>query len=204
MQWMRTGVLAGLLLGAGGWQTAAAQAARSFAAVAGVGSSTFTGADITGANQVGFLVGGLADLPVTERISVRPGLVFNQKGAKDDLGSRRGHYRLNVLQIPLLAQYEFSPQGGAGLVPQLYAGPAFAFRASCRYTELGESESVPCEDRSFDASGTDLSFVFGAGVRLGHTGVSLRYDKGLSEVISGYDVKTRLVSLVVTHQIGRR
>lgn len=68
----------------GGWQTAAAQAARSFAAVAGVGSSTFTGADITGANQVGFLVGGLADLPVTERISVRPGLVFNQKGAKDD------------------------------------------------------------------------------------------------------------------------
>lgn len=55
-----------------------------FGAKAGLNLSTITGGNLSGGSRVGFHVGGLAEIGLTEKFAVQPELLLSMKGASYD------------------------------------------------------------------------------------------------------------------------
>ena len=76
-----------------------------------------TGAQIDGDrmdgyHKLGFVVGGAATLQISNRWSLRPEILFTQKGSRSTAADSLTYlrYRLNYVQIPVLLEYRVIPK----------------------------------------------------------------------------------------------
>lgn len=150
-------------------------------------------------SRVGFHVGGVVDIPITNGFYVQPGLLFSTRGAKDKYSySESGYseeatskYRPIYLEIPVLASFRADVSSAVNV--QVNVGPHFAFGLGGQCKEAyndsdGNSESVKYpffgestdKEDHFGAKRFDFGLTFGAGVMLWeHYYVGIAYDFGL-------------------------
>ncbi|OAB78166.1 porin family protein [Cochleicola gelatinilyticus] len=168
-----------------GVSTTFAQADFRMGAKAGVNFAKLTGDDVEDADgRTGFHVGGLVEIPVTEKFSIQPEVLYSQQGLqrKDEFAGTTVESKLilDYINIPVMAKFyvtdEFSLEGG----------PQFGFRAKSEFeTNIDEdgNEGETTIDLKDDFSSFDLGAGIGAAYRL-PMGVffQARYVLGLSNV----------------------
>ncbi|MCL2414336.1 MAG: PorT family protein [Bacteroidales bacterium] len=162
------------------------------------------GISISGDMKPGFQLGVVADIPVMgDMLSIQPGLLFAQQGARFGEGDWRTTINVNYLQMPINAQFGFAVSRDARIL--LQAGPYLGFALSGAYRFDGESESI-----EFGSDGEmnrfDFGVGFGAGVQFGRFQVGVGYNLGIANISSFDDETTRNNGLVftVTYLFGGR
>ncbi len=159
----------------------------------------FTGGAIKPSNTTGFFAGGYASLPVTDIISVEPGLYYSQKGYElngalnlkgvEFLGaSAKAKLQLQYIDLPVLVKANF---GGL----QLFAGPQVSYLAHADLRTTAGILGINLLNKSTDATAQfnkwDVGVTGGVGYQLTN-GVNLMasYDYGLSKMDANQKVKS--------------
>ena len=121
-------------------------------------------------SKVGLHIGGVVEIPVSEKFSVMPELNFDQWGGKLEESGMTMSMNLSYINVPILAKYNV---GGFGI----YAGPQIGFLMSGKYKLEDEEEDIE------GLKGTDFGAVFGAEYNLAYgIFLSARYNLGLTKV----------------------
>ncbi len=167
-----------------------------FGAKAGLNLSNLAGDfDSENDTKVGFHVGGVVEIPITDVFAVQPELLFSTQGTKGEFegfeASEEFEVNLSYINIPVMAKYYVSE----GL--SLQAGPQLGILI---IDEDKEGESLE------DVSTIDFGLNFGAGYQL-ESGLffDARYNLGLSNVNDGdnsddFDQKNRVIQISVGYK----
>jgi hypothetical protein len=147
--------------------------------------------------KIGFHLGGLAHIHVTNHFAIQPEVVYSQQGGKNTFGSIENKIKLNYVNIPVLAQYMF----GKGF--RLEGGPQLGLLASAKQ-KIGNVES----DVASSFKSTDISFVAGVGL-LGPAkfGVDFRWAFGLNninKVPNGVSTRNNVAQLGIFYQFDHK
>src|SRR5690554_2775215 len=137
------------------------------------------GGDGIGAGSLGsrtsFHIGGLAEIPLSEKFALQPEILYSSEGADWSWGLGSNNIKLDYIRIPVLAKYYIIE----GLSGEL--GPNFGVLASAKAGD---------EDVKDGMNSFDVGLAIGASYRL-NMGVffSLRYNKGFMNVHDDSDLK---------------
>jgi hypothetical protein len=157
---------------------------------------TYTGGAVTAHSKTGFYTGGFVSIPVSETVSIEPGINYAQKGyeLKGSLGIKgtdiiggRSRLTLSYVEVPLLAKANLN-----GL--QLFAGPQFGYLAGANlHTTAGILGFALVNDRrdvKDQFNDVDVSLTGGIGYQFRNGfSVNAAYDHGLSKVNSGRSIE---------------
>lgn len=156
-----------------------AQAQVKFGVKAGLNGYNFSGDeadDLNTETKIGFNVGGLVNVPISEKFSFQPEVVFSTEGAKISEGDDRINFNLNYINIPLLAQFN----SASGFYAE--AGPQIGLLMSAKTDSKIGGVSAD-EDIKDQLKGTNFSVAIGAGYKLASgLGFGARYNFGLSNI----------------------
>lgn len=141
-----------------------------FGVKGGLNIATIVGKYVEGyTSKVGIHLGGLANLPLTSKLSAQGEVYYSMQGANWD---GEGKSSLNYLQIPVMVKYNFTPQIFAE------AGPQIGLLVSAKDTYDGESTDI----KEFLES-TDLSLAIGGGYNVNsRLSIYARYNVGFSKI----------------------
>ena len=172
-----------------------------FGAKAGLNISSISGDETDDAkSKIGFHIGPVVEIPITEKFAIQPELLFSTQGAKSEESetvteeffgitysysyTSKSDVKLNYLNLPVIAKFYVAE----GL--SIQAGPQIGFLLSAdseyeyELTTDGETESDSgSEDISEYLNGTDFSINLGFGYQL-PAGIffDARYNIGLSNI----------------------
>lgn len=155
---------------------AATQAQVDLGVKGGFNLANLVGPDVDDNSiKLSFYVGGYAKLPLADRFSVQPELVFSRQGAKFEDPGDDDKYRLNYLNIPVMFQYN-DPSGFYG-----ETGPQFGFKVSAKVKGDGDTYDI-----SDAVKGFDFSWGFGAGYKFTEkASAGIRWNLGITDVWDG-------------------
>jgi opacity protein-like surface antigen len=140
-----------------------------FGVKAGLNFSNFTGDVENNSMKVGFHVGGLVNIKVSDKFAVQPELLYSGQGAKFDGGVT---VSADYLNIPVMAQFKIADKFS------LEAGPQIGFLMSAKAKGSGQTVDV----KEFYNS-TDFGINIGAGYDVTENiNVGLRYTIGVSNI----------------------
>ncbi len=149
--------------------------------VAGLSRATFVGGGASSVNwQTGFLLGGVAEVPLSDNWSLRPELHYATKGSYVRAlpsDPRDQALFLSYVQLPILVQLETGRPTRFG--PRLFGGVSVAATVTCKHANAGCGDVVDLDLRAYDAG-----VVVGAEAALARFGVGVRYEAGLTPVLS--------------------
>ncbi len=158
-----------------------------------------TGGAIKPSNITGFFAGAYAAIPVSDVVSVEPGLYYSQKGYElngalnlkgvDFLGANaKAALQLQYIDVPVLLKANF---GGL----QLFAGPQFSYLTHADLRTTAGILGVNLLDKKIDATSQfnkwDAAVTAGVGYQLTN-GLNLMasYDYGMSKMDANQNVKS--------------
>lgn len=135
--------------------------------------------------KFGLDIAVVAEIPVSEAVSVQPELHFLQKGYTLDFGGDDFKRTLNYIEIPVLAKYNFgSAESVGGFV---VVGPSVGFGVGVRAKLGDETESGSFDEANLNA--VDFGAAFGGGVNIpvsnGNVVIDVRYLLGLTDIFDG-------------------
>jgi outer membrane protein with beta-barrel domain len=198
--------------------TPAARPAPRLGLLAGLNLSTVGGDDVDDAEgRTGGIFGGYVSLGIGRSWAIQPEVLFSMKGATDNSGGDETTLKVNYIEVPLLLRLNIPTAGSVD--PHVYAGPSFAYRASCKLSgqNAGVSASIDCDDLDelagediVDIAKMDWGLALGGGLGFDLAGRALnlgvRYTLGLKEISNGGDVYNRVLSFIASYEfpIGRR
>lgn len=157
---------------------------------------------ITTHNRTGFFAGGYATIPITDQISVEPGIYYAQKGyeLRGNLGikgfeflgaSAKSTLQSDYIDMPILLKANL----GGGL--QLFAGPQVSYLTQSQLKTtagvLGFNVFNNTTDATSQFNRWDMGVTAGLGYQFkGGLNISAAYDYGLSKVdanknVNGYN-----------------
>lgn len=207
----------------------AASAQTTFGLRAGLNVSDLTGFDegeLDGAESqpsLGLVAGAFAELPLSERIAVRPEVLYSQKGFKvteretfeGSVAELEVDYNLDYVEVPILLRVgtPLSPTLDAGLL----IGPALAFKVNESFDidATVDGVEVELEEEDIDLDGDvfesfDLGLAVGAEIGSGPFYVGLRYTPGLLDVNKNEEddpsaptIRNSVFSVTGTFKFGR-
>ncbi|PHK29512.1 hypothetical protein VF13_40135 [Nostoc linckia z16] len=119
---------------------AQAQEGTRFGVKAGANFATLGGDAPNASTLTGFHVGALAELKVSEMFSVQPEVLFSMQGAKFEFAGQSADWKLNYINVPIMAKYYVIE----GL--SIEAGPQIGFLMSAD----AEGEDVKDAYKSID------------------------------------------------------
>ena len=108
-------------------------------------------------SRTGFHLGVLAEIPVGDRFSLQPEVLYSTQGTKDEGANYTDEYKLDYIQVPLIAKFYLID----GLA--LEAGPSFNFLVNEEYNY--ESNLLDIRADSELASTFELGGALGASYR---------------------------------------
>jgi hypothetical protein len=170
-----------------------AQSQISAGPTIGINFATFNGND---ANQFGNLssktglyIGGFFNIRFTELFALQPEMAFTMKGSDGTINIYGYNYNItyktNYIEIPVLLKFYIPIQGARTIKPNLYIGPAFAFKVSSN-VEVSANGNGQTADISNTTKDFDLGLAFGGGIGFlvgrGVLDFSLRYTLGLTSI----------------------
>ena len=190
---------------------------------AGVNFSNTVGSDAGDSQSLtGMAGGGIVAINLSPRFAIQTEILYTQKGSQfdgtlilpfnGDTLTYRGTFteRLPYVELPVLAKFNFVNE--SDIVPSLYAGPSFAFRASPSFKFEGTvtdtagtvfaeefENNIADEIKSFD-----VNLVVGGTVGIesgdGLVFVDVRYTRGLSsydDTPAALDLKNSVISVML-------
>jgi hypothetical protein len=184
---------------------------RRFGITAGFNSATFGGNDVSSPppdRLKGFVGGAFVVVPVARRLSFQPEVLFTMKGAEYNDSTSRGRFKLNYIEIPLLAR--FDGETPEGLRPFFVAGPGLAFQTSCNIdvTAFGSTSSSSCADVAAQAGAglefqsVDFGMIVGGGLAIDARGTTLtvgaRYTYGFGHIEKSSPLTNRVLAILTT------
>ncbi len=150
-------------------------------------------------SRVGFHVGVIADVELSEKFYLQPGLYFTTKGLKYEDKEGMGlesKYNLNYLELPILASYRFNLSDN--MQWQINAGPYFAvgvggkvkgtdfdFDEDAKFEFKYDAFGVADEDSDEEKGGLkrfDAGLSFGTGITYNKIYFGIKYDLGLANI----------------------
>jgi hypothetical protein len=166
-----------------------------FGAKAGINLANLTGKTAgekeTADSKTGFHIGGVVDIPVSEKFSISPELNFDQWGAQQEESGSTLKLNLNYINLPILAKVNI---GGFGI----YAGPQVGFLISANAKMDDEEEDIKEQFKS-----TDFGAVFGAEYNLAYgIFLSARYNLGLAKITEDSDDNNYAKNTAITFGVG--
>jgi len=166
-----------------------------FGAKAGINLANLTGKTAgekeTADSKTGIHIGGVVDIPVSEKFSISPELNFDQWGAQLEDGGSTTKMNLSYINVPILAKFNV---GGFGI----YAGPQVGFLMSAKVSEDDVDLDVKDQMKS-----TDFGAVFGAEYNLAYgIFLSARYNLGLSKINENSDDDNYAKNNAITFGVG--
>jgi Outer membrane protein beta-barrel domain len=165
----------------------------SFGAKAGVNFADFGGENANGlSGKIGFNIGGLANISLTEKLKVQPEILYSAEGTK----SSAAKFNPNLINIPVLLQYS--------LYKGLYAetGPQFGIITSFKVKPNDSGSSIDVKD-SYKSSNFSWGIGFGYQTNNG-LGMNARYNLGLASIAKGSgDLKMNNITLGVFYTFGK-
>lgn len=148
-----------------------------FAAKAGLNLATFTGDALTVIDtRLSFHIGGLVEIPLSEKFSIQPELLYSEKGSNlDTFFSSRIKTRLNYLDIPVMAKYHIVN----GLSAEI--GPVTSILVKADGTSKNGTKDISDFYKTFDFGiGGGVTYRIPMGMFF-----SLRFTKGLMNINDG-------------------
>lgn len=125
-------------------------------------------------SRTGFHLGVLAEIPVSDRFSVQPEVLYSTQGTEDEFGGFKDEYKLDYIQIPVIAKIYLVD------ALALEVGPSFNFLVNEEY-RLESNRLIFTanpEASTFELAGTaGLSFNFNNGFF-----INGRYLQGFTDV----------------------
>lgn len=138
-------------------------------------------------SKTGFVLGGTAEVFITEKFSIQPELLFSQQGAKS-----RGSftYDLNYLTLPVMAKY-YIAKGFS-----IEAGPQFSFLVKDELISVTNGTTA-----NTDAANFDLNANLGLGYKL-NNGIffQTRYNLGIIAISENPDIKNGVFQISFGYQ----
>lgn len=147
----------------------------TFGAKAGLNLSTLVGDTQNASMKPGFHIGGMAELELTEKLSVQPELLYSLQGTRYDDGTSDYNYNLSYITLPVIGKYYVAE----GL--SLEAGPQVGVLISAK--SKGNGESI---NHKKNTSSIDFGANIGAGYKMDSgLNFALRYSLGLVNTYDG-------------------
>ncbi|MBF8148867.1 PorT family protein [Winogradskyella sp. F6397] len=147
-----------------------------FGAKAGLNISNFTGGDADRNSLVGFHVGFISEIPLSEKFSLQPELLYSTQGSEAQDVVK---IKVDYLAIPVMAKY-YLTEGFS-----LEVGPQFSFLVN----DKAEYIDSDLPDADTDASSVDIGANVGLGYNLNSKlFVQARYNFGISTVAENPDI----------------
>jgi len=130
-------------------------------------------------SKLNYQGGLMLNLPFNDNFSLRPEAVYIQKGADYRFLGTDVSYKMNYLEVPVLAVIKF------GKLPlSIHVGPQFSYLLSTKVSYenslFGGEEVIEEDKKNFEDY--DYGFAAGAGLHFGKAVFELRYSRGLKEV----------------------
>ena len=161
-------------------------------------------------SKIGFTLGVVANVGLSENFSFRPALNFVQKGGKEEgeiMGiSYKQTMNLNYLELPLNFVYNTSAGSGQFFIG---AGPSLSFGLSGKTTAEvdGEEES---EDLNFGNGDDEVKpFEFGGNILAGYqlangVSISVNYNMGFSNLsnVENSEAKNKYFGVRLGYNFG--
>ncbi len=126
-------------------------------------------------SRTGFHLGLLAEIPLSDRFSLQPEVLYSTQGTEDEGSNYTDEYKLDYIQLPVMAKFYLVD----GLA--LEAGPSFNFLVNEEYdieSGLFSLESDPDIASTFEFAGAiGVSYKFNNGFFLNG-----RYMQGFTDV----------------------
>ena len=144
--------------------------------------------------KVGLVGGAFFKFPLSQKMSIRPELLFHMKGAKlifyPDAGRDLGRFNLNYIELPVSLDFELRG------IFDLHAGVQGAFLLGKSFKLNGEKTDLP--DDYYN--NTEFGFHLGSGIDLGNIGVHVRFHQSLtsfvnSDLSGGFDPRNWGITL---------
>lgn len=141
----------------------------TFGVKGGMIAGNFAGSSSDGyGGKIGFLAGGVVEIPLGNEFFIQPELLFEFKGAK----SGNSKFNLGYISLPVVAKYYVID----GL--SVEAGPQFGFLVSAKEKYNGGSDNISDELKTFD-----MGITFGAGYKLDNgLNFGLRFNPGIISI----------------------
>lgn len=134
-----------------------------------------TPADVSSATRTGYLVGAGLEVPITSFLSLRPELIYAQRGSFLTKGNTVEVSILShQLEVPVYLKAAF----GDKVRPYVFAGPSFLLNLS---SDL-QAAKGQLADLNFKSNRFDFAGTVGVGVELGSVFIAGRYSVGLVSV----------------------
>ncbi len=177
--------------------------------------------DIDNKSVLGAILGITAEIPVADVFYIQPELLFSQSGGSNSytVGTAytKSTYKINYLELPVLAKLKFGNKDESGVGIHVAAGPwlGYALKGhSSTKTTVGEMVIFEQDrDYSFDdqdnAERVNYGLIAAAGLSFGHMVLDLRYNFGLNNLLdkdanNGNDSKPVLQTRGVALTVGYR
>ena len=132
--------------------------------VASIGGNTYTGlGGLT--SKVSFHLGGVVEIPFSDKIAVQPELLYSSQGSSWDFGTGDSNLKLDYINVPVMGKYYIFK----GLSAE--AGPLVGFLIASN------------EDDDDRFKKLDVGIAIGASYRLNENiFFGLRYNKGIANI----------------------
>lgn len=132
--------------------------------VAAIGGNAYVGLRGFG-SKISFHLGGIAEIPLAEKISLQPELLYSSQGTRWDFGTSGNSLKLDYINLPVLGKYHILK----GLSAE--AGPLFGFLISTNGQHQDRFKKF------------DIAFAIGASYKLNdNVFFGLRYNKGIANI----------------------
>ncbi|WP_114308320.1 porin family protein [Winogradskyella arenosi] len=160
----------------------------TFGAKAGLNSANFTGGDADRNRLLGFHVGVISEIPLSETFSLQPELLYSTQGSEvQDVVK----IKVDYLAIPVMAKYYLIE----GL--SIEVGPQFSFLVN----DKGEYINSDLPDEDTNAANIDIGANAGIGYNLGtNLFVQARYNFGISTVAENPDIKNSVFQVALGYK----
>ncbi len=164
---------------------------------AGANFANFVDTDASVDSRTGVMAGltyGIA-VPMSP-VTIQPGVFYAQKGATLSDGDIETTTKLDYIEIPVIAKFDFILDNPM-LTPHVFFGPyaGFTLNAEQEVSDGNTSGSVDIGDQVKD---TDIGVVVGAGADINKFRIGIRYSVGLTDVAETdiFNGKNGVLSLV--------
>lgn len=178
----------------------------------GVNLSTMTlkssGISFDPSMQVGFHVGVISEISVTDNLVLQPGIFYSTKGSKFKVSYSQLSYEASIapsyVDIPVNVLYYF---GSGKTKISLFAGPYLAYGISGKSENDGETSDISFGNTdNNDMKPLDFGLNIGVGVNLNGLVISAQYGLGLANLVpsstSDGEMKNRVIGISLAYLLG--
>ena len=183
------------------------QAQVKFGPVAGLNFSTMTikvlGVNFDSETVMGFHVGMISEIPITESFVLQPAVLYSSKGADYKILEEEISLSPTFIEVPLniLYKYDVGPMDIF-----LKAGPYIAYGVGGQIETNGIEVDIDYGSGNADMKPLDFGLNFGAGVNYNNFIISGQYGVGLANLTSievgNAEMKINTIGISIAYLFG--